>query len=93
MEPSADGPSTHEIGLIRADERVSGRSTSSGWKSFHLFDFLTFQFQRTPSPQKAMAIPRDQTPYGVYQIGEVYARSWRVILTASGISMPKRLAS
>ena len=42
---------------------------------------------------QVMAIPRDLTPYGVYQIGEVYARSWTVILTDSGISMPKRLAS
>jgi hypothetical protein len=29
----------------------------------------------------------------VYQIGEVQARSWVIMGTLSGISMPKRLAS
>jgi hypothetical protein len=32
-------------------------------------------------------------PHGVYQIGEVYARSWMVIVISSGISIPKRTAS
>ncbi len=60
----------------------------------------------TPSQREAslQRLRRDQQPvllhlgqraqrYGLYQIGEVYARSWVIIGTLSGILIPYRMAS
>ena len=47
-----------------------------------------WQWQRLRPPVEAPTIN-----YGVYQIGEVYARSWSTRVTSGPILMPKRTSS